>query len=253
MAGTISTGPRTPAGKARAAANALRHGLAATHRRQHSPAEAVERLALAICGDADDAELFAAARAIAENEFVCSAIRTQKIIAIERLKEATAIALRKGDNSFDLGKVRFMAAWLAYREIQRLIPQMMREHGLPMPPREVAGEIVPVELKALLSEEDVSEDEQKRLLEIARQEIRRRERTEYEALEEAIPDLIRLDRYERQAWSRQRRAVQQLVLIRFSRAMAAAEQMETTRSASSARMPSRTPSRTKSARAIGAH
>jgi len=246
MAGTISTGPRTPAGKARAAANALRHGLAATHRRQHSPAEAVERLALAICGDADDAELFAAARAIAENEFVCSAIRTQKIIAIERLKEATAIALRKGE-------VRFMAAWLAYREIQRLIPQMMGEHGLPMPPMEVAGEIVPVELKALLSEEDVSEDEQKRLLEIARQEIRRRERTEYEALEEAIPDLIRLDRYERQAWSRQRRAVQQLVLIRFSRAMAAAEQMETTRSASSARMPSRTPSRAKSARAVGAH
>src|SRR5262249_28075347 len=145
--------------------------------------------------------------------------------------------------------------WLAYREIQRLIPQMMGEHGLPMPPMEVAGEIVPVELKALLSEEDVSEDEQKRLLEIARQEIRRRERTEYEALEEAIPDLIRLDRYERRAWSRQRRAVQQLVLIRFSRAMAAAEQMETTWSAGSARMPSseRTPSRAKSARAVGAH
>src|SRR5215469_1709015 len=102
MSAKINTGPRTQAGKARAAANALRHGLAATHRCQRPPADSVERLAVAICGGADDAELLAAARAIAESEFVCSAIRTQKIIAIERLKEATAIALRNGDNSFDL-------------------------------------------------------------------------------------------------------------------------------------------------------
>ena len=128
MAGTISTGPRTQAGKARAACNALRHGLAATHRRQHVPADAVERLAVAICGGEDDPELLAAARAIAESAFVLSAIRQQKIIVIERLKEATAIALRKGDNSFDLAKARFMQAWLAHREIQKLVPQVMKKY-----------------------------------------------------------------------------------------------------------------------------
>ena len=68
-------------------------------------------------------------------------MRGQKIVAIERLKEATAIALRKGDNSFDLGKARFMTAWLAYREIQILIPQAMKKHDLPMPPMEVAGAV----------------------------------------------------------------------------------------------------------------
>jgi hypothetical protein len=65
-------------------------------------------------------------------------------------------------------------------------------------------------------------------LELAREEIKRRQRNDYEALEEAIPDLIRLERYERRAWSRQKRAIQQLVLIKFARAMVAARQMPTT-------------------------
>ena len=106
MAPTSRTGPRTKAGKIRSSFNALRHGLAAAHRRQHAPAAAVERLAQAICGDQRDGDLCSAARAIAENEFVLSAIRQQKIVVIERLKEATAIALRKGDNSFTLSRLQ---------------------------------------------------------------------------------------------------------------------------------------------------
>ena len=43
----------------------------------------------AICGDQRDGDLYSAARAIAENEFVLSAIRQQKIVVIERLKEAS--------------------------------------------------------------------------------------------------------------------------------------------------------------------
>jgi hypothetical protein len=35
-----------------------------------------------------------------------------------------------------------------------------------------------------------------------------------------IPDLIRLERYERRAWSRQKRAIQEFVLMKFARAMA---------------------------------
>lgn len=222
MAATRSTGPRTQAGKVRASFNALRHGLAATQRRQRPPAEAVERLAIAICGGNDDAELLAAARAIAENEFVRSAIRQQKIIVIERLKDATAIALRKGDNSFTLAKARFMEAWLAYREIQALVPQVIKKYEAQMLPpmpgvdwRDGTDDIVPVGLKALI--EEPTEEEEQRALALARAEIRRQQRNEYEALEEAIPDLIRMERYERQASSRQKRAVQQFVLIKFSR------------------------------------
>ena len=95
-----------------------------------------------------------------------------------RALEAAATALRKGDNSLDLGKARFMTAWLTYREIQILIPQVMKKHALPMPPLEVAGEIVPIELKALLEEDELSEEEGKRALELARREIRRQQRNE---------------------------------------------------------------------------
>jgi hypothetical protein len=222
-------GPRTKAGKIRSSYNALRHGLAATHRRL-VPADGVERLAQAICGDEDDAALLGASRAVAENAFVLSAIRQQRIVVIERLKEATAIALRKGDNSLDLAKARFMQAWLAYREIQTLLPQVMKKYEpVMLPPRGndfnncawASDDIVPIRIKALLEEEEPSDEAEQRVLELARKEIRRQQRNEYEALEEAVPDLVRLERYERRAWSRQQRAIQEFVLLKFSRAMAA--------------------------------
>jgi hypothetical protein len=38
---------------------------------------------------------------------------------------------------------------------------------------------------------------------------------EFEALEEAIPDLIRLDRYERRAWSQQQHAIREFLNIKM--------------------------------------
>ena len=219
MAGTRNTGPRTRAGKRRSSFNAIRHGLAAAHRRQHAPAAAVERLAQAICGDQQDG-LYSAARAIAENEFVLSAIRQQKIVVIERLKEATAIALRKGDNSLTLAKARFLQAWLDHREIQKLVRQVMNKYELKGRLEVLTGDLVPIQIKVLLEEEEPTEEEEERALDRARKEVKRQQRTEYEALEEAIPDLIRLERYERRAWSRQKRAIQEFVLMKFARAMA---------------------------------
>jgi hypothetical protein len=223
MAPANKRGPRTAAGKIRSSLNALRHGLAATHRCHTLPMQAVERLARAICGgghDRADGALLAAALAIAENAFVLSAIRVQKIVVLERLKEATKIALRKGDNSFTLGKARFMEAWLAYREIQKLVPPALKKFEAQMLPpmpgvdwRDGTDDIVPVRLKALL--EEPTEEEEKRALQLAREEIARQERNDHEALEEAIPDLIRLERYERRAWSRHRRAIREFGLIKF--------------------------------------
>jgi hypothetical protein len=42
-------------------------------------------------------------------------------------------------------------------------------------------------------------------------------RDDYEALEAAVPDLIRLERYERRAWSRQKRAIREFVALHFDR------------------------------------
>jgi hypothetical protein len=48
---------------------------------------------------------------------------------------------------------------------------------------------VPIRVKALLEELEPTEEEHQRVLEPARTQIARQERIEYDALEEAIPDL----------------------------------------------------------------
>ena len=40
---------------------------------------------------------------------------------------------------------------------------------------------------------------------------------EYDALEEAVPDLTRLERYERRAWLRQKRAIREFLNLKFAR------------------------------------
>jgi hypothetical protein len=101
-----------------------------------------------------------------------------------------------------------------------------------LPPRDynsdncpwASDDIVPIRIKALLEEEEPSDEAEARALDVARKEIRRQQRNEYEALEEAAPDLIHLERYERRAWSRQQRAIWEFLNIKFIRAMLAAGQ-----------------------------
>jgi hypothetical protein len=52
------------------------------------------------------------------------------------------------------------------------------------------------------------------LLERARREIEACQRDEHDALKAAAPDLVRLDRYECRAWSRQKRAIQEFMMIK---------------------------------------
>ena len=54
-------------------------------------------------------------------------------------------------------------------------------------------------------------------LEIAQKEIERQQPEEDEALEEAALDLIRLERYERRTWSRQKRAICEFMNLRLMR------------------------------------
>jgi hypothetical protein len=107
-----------------------------------------------------------------------------------------------------------------YREIQKLVPPALKKYEAQMLPpipgvdwRDGTDDIVPIRLKALLQE--LTDEEEERALQLAREQIRRQQRNEYEALEEAIPDLIRLERYERRAWSRHKRAIREFGLIKF--------------------------------------
>jgi hypothetical protein len=72
--------------------------------------------------------------------------------------------------------------------------------------------IVPIRLKALLEEQEVDDQ----IIQLAQKRVKEQERDEYEALEAAILDLIRLGRYERRAWSRQKRAIRKFMEIKMT-------------------------------------
>ena len=69
--------------------------------------------------------------------------------------------------------------------------------------------VVPCVLDALLEEPDPIDEQ---IRERGRKQIE--ERDEFEALEAAIGDLIRLDRYQRRAWSKQKRAIREFIRMK---------------------------------------
>ena len=217
-----STGPRTAAGKSDASRSALRHGLAAITHRQPAPSIEIEEFARALCGDDTDPALFAQAVKIAESELAHRAIRAQQVAVIERLRDPYLVPFAKKDNSLQLARGRCMEGWLADWEIAACLPkllekykdQLLLEHDNKYP--NCLSDIE--NLYTILEEPDYI-DEQTR--EQARKRIKQRElvehRCEYVALRAAIDDIIRLERYLRRAWSRQKRAIREFVALHFGR------------------------------------
>jgi hypothetical protein len=80
-----SAGPKTADGRARAAGNALRHGLSAMRERETAPDRAIEALAQDIVGRSGDSERLALARRIAEAEIELRRVRrllTPRVAAV---------------------------------------------------------------------------------------------------------------------------------------------------------------------------
>ena len=126
--GRNSCGPRSAAGKTIASRNALRHGLAAIACRQSAPPADIAGFARALCGDDDDPALFAQAIVIADNETALRAVRAQQVAAIERLREPYVAPYSRRDNSLKLAKGRFFSAWLAEREINERLPEVLKKY-----------------------------------------------------------------------------------------------------------------------------
>jgi hypothetical protein len=213
--GRKSRGPRTTAGKSTASRNALRHGLAAIGRRQPIETADLERLAKALCRNDDDPTLYKQAVVIASHELVLRAISAQQIAVVQRLRDPSAVALAKGDNRLQLAKARFLKSQLAYSALIALRDRLLEKYkneSKPFQHPDVVSEIeeaFPPHLEELLEEKGS---------ELSAEEIRQQkgrfydedcigERDESAAMEEAASDLLRLNRYERRAWSRQRRAI----------------------------------------------
>ena len=96
--GRKSRGPRTGAGKARSSRNARRHGLAAFNTNDPAMSGQIKQLVDAICQGDDDPLLREQAVAIAETQLWLSRIGTEKVAALERLRDPEEVALT-GANS----------------------------------------------------------------------------------------------------------------------------------------------------------
>jgi hypothetical protein len=192
--GRKSRGPRTAAGRSCASHNALRHGLAALTYKPAAFAE-IERIAKTICNGNTDPLLFEQALVIAENEMVRRCVRVEAIAMIERLRDITLKPLSR-DNSLARAKARFGQAKLRYRQlVQAKAKKIATTTG---------------KEKNWLQEQK-SEAAQSQA---TRMQKPIKSRDEFDALRLAMPDLDRLARYERRAWSRQKRAFREFIEIK---------------------------------------
>jgi hypothetical protein len=195
--GRKSRGPRTAAGKSCASHNALRHGLAALTYKPAAFAD-VERIAKAICNGDTDPLLFDQALVIAENEMVRCCVRVEAIALIERLRDVTVKPLSR-DNSLTRAKVRFRQGKLRYRQLVRAKAKTIATT--------TGGE------KNSLQEQESGAAQSQP----TRMQKPIKSRDEFDALRLAMPDLDRLARYERRAWSRQKRAFREFIEIKSRR------------------------------------
>ena len=141
---------------------------------------------------------------------------------VERVQEVTAIALAKGDNNLALAKARSLRSRLAYDELVALRDKLLQRYKdeLPDSGETQAEQLVPARLAVFLLEKEEALARMEREAGVSNQANERiDERDEFAALEEAAPDLIRLDRYERRAWSRQKRAIGDFMNMKLMRAI----------------------------------
>jgi hypothetical protein len=213
--GRKSRGPRTTAGQSTASRNAVRHGLAAIRYRHPIETADLARLAKALCGSDEDPAVCKQAVVIAGHELVLRAISAQQIAVVERLRDPSAVALAKGDNSLQLAKERSRKGELAYAALIALRDRLLEKYKSELKPMQYPDAVLEIEEALPPHLEEFLEYKGS---ELSAEEIRQqkgrfydedciRERDESAAMEEAASDLLRLNRYERRAWSRQRHAI----------------------------------------------
>jgi hypothetical protein len=192
-------GPRTVAGKSNASRNALRHGLAAMSPKQPEIVAEIEPITSALCGASTDPLLFEQALIIAENAFVLRCVQVEYIAAIERHRDSTVTPLATGDLGFARAKATLARAKLTYEVLVKRNAQAPAAEN-------AAGATDELNKGALNKRQRATTEHVGRVKPVL-------ERDEFDAMRSAMPDLDRLERYRRRAWSRQRRAIRRFMEI----------------------------------------
>jgi hypothetical protein len=177
-----STGPKTKTGKYKASRNAVRHGLEAVDFGISGHFAEVERLAMAICPDASDPFRYEQAIIIAESQILLARVRAARSAAIERA----------GQNVVEL------LEWADMRTLRKIIGLASKSLR-----QSTSNRVDPA--KASQCRDDLIQA-------IAPFRLLREKSTpqaldETERLGYALPYLLKLERYERRALSRRRRAI----------------------------------------------
>jgi hypothetical protein len=152
------------------------------------------------CADDKNPFLFEQALTIAENQLILQCVRAERVAAIERLRDGTATPLTR-DNSLAVAKARFRKAQF---EFERLI-QAKAENSANSAGNSTSN---------AGGTEDSTHKQQNTATEPACEPKSIGPRDEFDAMRCAMPDLDRLERYERRAWSRRKRAIRDFIAIK---------------------------------------
>ena len=144
-----------------------------------------------LCSKDDNPLLVEQAHVIAETEILLRGIRTEKVAAIERMRELDASPIVKRDKGLMRARARSRRGRVAWAEFLRLEAKI---RSLSRSEREK------------LAEEIDTQPRREPLIPM---------RDETAAMRAATPDLERLGRYERRAWARLRRAILGFMSLKF--------------------------------------
>jgi hypothetical protein len=184
-----STGPKTKTGKSRASRNAVRHGLERVDFGNSGYPAQVERLAKAICPDASDPFRYEQAVIIAESQIFLARVRAARIVVIERLRGPL-----EGENIRTVTKTVRLTTKLLREATKELLLESRKDSSNPAKVQECRDKLIQVVLLNQMLQKGLDQSAEQTL-------------DETERLSRAIPELLSLERYERRALSRRRRAI----------------------------------------------
>jgi len=179
-----STGPRSRAGKRRASRNAYRHGLASSRKPDAAIARKLDQLARQIAGDSNSEIILELARSAAEAEFDLARVRLAWVALINRVSAFGAIDPFSDELAKDKPKWQRLRAELRHFKAR------------------LSGATPQSPVQAFIdSAENMPTQEPERTA---------------EAIRRALPELVKLDRYQVRAASRRNRAIKEIIKIKSS-------------------------------------